>query len=72
MTKYYNPLAQPSSVKSQSANKEQVESTSATFNVDNPNFCPKCGSANVPTQLLSNETVMFCTSCRVSLAIPLK
>ena len=70
MTQYYNPLAQ-TSVNSKSS-ADTVQSTSAPFNVDDPNMCPKCRSSTVPTQLLSGEQVMFCTGCRVSLAIPLK
>lgn len=69
--KFYNPLDQKTSVKSES-NANQVQSTSGAFDVDNPNVCPKCSSSTVPTQLLDGETVMFCTGCRVSLAIPLK
>lgn len=72
MSKYYNPLTvKESSVKSESS-ADTVESTSGAFNVDDPNVCPKCASSTVPSQLLSGEQVMFCTGCRVSLAIPLK
>lgn len=72
MSKYYNPLtAKESSVKSESS-ADKVESTSGAFSVSDPNVCPKCASSTVPTQLLNGEQVMFCTSCRVSLAIPLK
>lgn len=71
MSKYHNPLVAQSSVNSESS-AEKVESTSGAFNVDNPNVCPKCSSSTVPTELLNGEPVMFCTGCRVSLAIPLK
>lgn len=70
MSKHYNPLLNNNSVKSESA--AQMESTSGAFIVESANVCPKCGSSTVPTQLLSGEGVMFCTGCRVSLAIPLK
>ncbi|ARW58645.1 DNA ligase [Erwinia phage vB_EamM_Y3] len=70
MTRFYNPLLE-TTVKSQSS-ADKVKSESSAFNVDNPNFCPKCASATVPTKLLDGEDVMYCTSCRVSLAIPLK
>ncbi|QZE56202.1 hypothetical protein pEaSNUABM3_00005 [Erwinia phage pEa_SNUABM_3] len=71
MSKHYNPLLTSNTVKSESKDS-QAESTSGAFVVDSANVCPKCSSATVPTQLLSGEGVMFCTSCRVSLAIPLK
>ncbi|AWY08287.1 DNA ligase [Erwinia phage vB_EamM_Alexandra] len=70
MSKHYNPLLN-NSVKSESSDKS-VKSTSAAFAVESANVCPKCASSTVPTQLLSGEGVMFCTGCRVSLAIPLK
>ncbi|QZE59249.1 DNA ligase [Erwinia phage pEa_SNUABM_2] len=70
MTKHYNPLLASNTVKSESSDTQQ--STSGAFVVDSANVCPKCSSATVPTQLLSGEGVMFCTGCRVSLAIPLK
>ncbi|QZE59922.1 hypothetical protein pEaSNUABM35_00005 [Erwinia phage pEa_SNUABM_35] len=70
MTKHYNPLLSSNTVKSESSDTHQ--STSAAFVVESANVCPKCSSATVPTQLLSGEGVMFCTGCRVSLAIPLK
>ncbi|QYW02964.1 hypothetical protein pEaSNUABM14_00005 [Erwinia phage pEa_SNUABM_14] len=69
--KFYNPLTAAETVKSQSST-DKAESTSGAFQVENPNVCPKCASSTVPTQLLDGEQVMFCTSCRVSLAIPLK
>ncbi|AXG67049.1 DNA ligase [Dickeya phage vB_DsoM_AD1] len=71
MSKHYNPLLDNNSVKSESGAKGTVESTSA-FVVDSANYCPKCSSSTVPTKLLSGEDVMFCTGCRVSLAIPLQ
>ncbi|QZE57214.1 DNA ligase [Erwinia phage pEa_SNUABM_1] len=71
MSKHYNPLLNNNTVKSESS-ATQVDSTSAAFVVESANVCPKCSSSTVPTQLLSGEGVMFCTSCRVSLAIPLK
>ncbi len=69
-SKHYNPLLQKDTVNSESA--DGVQSTSGAFNVDSANVCPKCASATVPTKLLNDEPVMFCTSCRVSLAIPMK
>ena len=69
--KFFNPLAQkaePATVNSQSADKEFV-SASGAFAIENPNHCPKCNSATVPTELMSNEIVMFCTNCRVSMAL---
>ncbi len=73
MSKYHNPLlpAKETTVKSESG-ASTVDSTSGAFHIENPNVCPKCASSTVPTQLLDGEQVMFCTSCRVSLAIPLK
>ncbi|UAW53123.1 hypothetical protein pEaSNUABM30_00005 [Erwinia phage pEa_SNUABM_30] len=71
MSKHYNPLLNNNSVKSESG-ANSVESTSGAFVVASANVCPKCSSTTVPTKLLSGEDVMFCTGCRVSLAIPLE
>lgn len=65
---FYNPLFPPNEEESTSA-AGAVESTSS-FSVEDPNHCPKCSSATVPTFLKDGETVMFCTNCRVSMAIP--
>lgn len=67
--KYYNPLAPKEGV-STSSTKPAIESVSS-FNIEDPNTCPKCKSATVSTNLRSGERVMFCTNCRVSMAIPL-
>lgn len=76
MTKFYNPLFDTESdenaqvtMASKSSSKSQL-STSAAFNVESSDSCPKCKSATVPSKLISEEVVMFCTNCRVALAIP--
>lgn len=68
--KFFNPLhvKQPTTVNSQSTDGEFV-SASGAFAIDNPNQCPKCRSATVQTELMSDEKVMFCTNCRVSMAL---
>ncbi|QQO90146.1 putative DNA-directed RNA polymerase [Erwinia phage pEa_SNUABM_5] len=69
--KFFNPLlpqTQPSTVKSQSADSDFV-SASGAFAIENPNQCPKCNSATVRTDLMDGENVMFCTNCRVSMAL---
>lgn len=70
-SRFFNPLkpkAEPTTVNSQSSDKEFV-SASGAFAIENPNHCPKCSSATVPTPLMSGEIVMFCTNCRVSMAL---
>ncbi len=62
---FYDPLADTTSVSSAS-----VKSISSEFKVVTANKCPKCDQTTVPVRLLSNEQVMYCTGCRVSLAIP--
>lgn len=76
MTKFYNPLFDPNSeentqvtMASKSSAETQISSSSA-FNVDNSDLCPKCQSATTPAKLIDEEVVMFCTNCRVALAIP--
>jgi len=69
--KFFNPLlpkTQSTTVNSHSAEGEFV-SASGAFAIENPNQCPKCNSATVSTSLMSGENVMFCTNCRVSMAL---
>lgn len=68
MSKFFNPLYENNEAASTSS--ASVKSTSSEFKVDSSLVCPKCGQTNVPAALLSGETVMYCTGCRVSLAIP--
>ena len=70
--KFFNPLIKPApatTVNSQSADQTEFVSASGAFAIDNPNQCPKCRSATVATELMDGETVMFCTNCRVSMAL---
>lgn len=70
--KYFNPLLQNTTVNSQSTDTSpqgDFVSASGAFAIDNPNECPKCRSATVQTELMSGEPVMFCTNCRVSMAL---
>lgn len=72
MSNFFNPLlqTQPTTVKSQSTDVgEDFVSASGAFAIDNPNKCPKCTSATVQTELSSSEPVMFCTNCRVCMAL---
>lgn len=69
MKKFFNPLFDEQVATSVSS--ASVKSESSEFKVDNSKVCPKCGQTNVPASLLSGETVMYCTGCRVSLAMPL-
>lgn len=63
---YFDPLF----VKPTSESKGTEVASQSSFSVESANVCPKCNSATVPSKLLSGEEVMFCTNCRVSLAIP--
>lgn len=72
MTKYFNPLLQKQATSVNSESTEQGNefvSASGAFAIENPNQCPKCRSATVQTWLMSEEPVMFCTNCRVSMAL---
>lgn len=69
MKKYINPLSvKKDNADVQSTSAAGVKSESA-FNVDVSDKCPKCGSDTVLTRLHDDEPIMFCTNCRVSLAI---
>lgn len=76
MTKYFNPLFDSDgeenthTQQSSLSTSDSVVSSSSAFNVDNSDVCPKCRSTTVPAKLLDEEIVMFCTNCRVALAIP--
>lgn len=67
--RFYNPLTVKSEVQSVSKDSE-VKSTSS-FSIENPEMCPKCDIPTSQSKLRSGETVMFCTHCRVSMALPL-
>lgn len=69
--RYFNPLAVQTTVNSQSNRQKDFVSASGAFAIENPNECPKCHSATVRTELMSGEHVMFCTNCRVSMALKL-
>lgn len=78
MTKFYNPLFDPNSeentqvtmASNSNSSAETAISSSSAFNVDNSDLCPKCKSSTVPAKLIDEEVVMFCTNCRVALAVP--
>ena len=74
MSKFINPLldAQPApSAKSESSNTApEIESVSAAMSVVSADICPKCQRATVDSKLANSETVKFCTTCSVTMAIP--
>jgi hypothetical protein len=71
MAKYINPLdlvKDREESQSNSSASGKMESLSG-MNVDSENVCPKCNTATLPSKLSSGESVRFCTTCHVTMAI---
>lgn len=62
-------IAATAAASTQDTDSAEIATASALSNM-NPEQCPKCGFGMGKAFLADNETVYYCTSCRVTNPIP--